>query len=165
MPHVHLSLQSGADMVLKRMKRRHTRAQALDLVAALRARRPDIAIGADLIAGFPTEDDAHHADTLAIVREARRPWPCLSLFAAPRHARRAHAAGRPGPRARTRRTPRSRRARTRAGSPRWSAPRKCLPNATAAAMAHTLRPIACPRHGAGHPRHADTHGIEEGMLA
>jgi threonylcarbamoyladenosine tRNA methylthiotransferase MtaB len=71
MPHVHLSLQSGADMVLKRMKRRHTRAQALDLVATLHARRPEIAIGADLIAGFPTEDDAHHADTLSIVREAR----------------------------------------------------------------------------------------------
>jgi threonylcarbamoyladenosine tRNA methylthiotransferase MtaB len=71
MPHVHLSLQSGADMVLKRMKRRHTRAQALDLVATLHARRPEIAIGADLIAGFPTEDDAHHADTLSIVREAQ----------------------------------------------------------------------------------------------
>lgn len=69
MPHVHLSLQHGADLILKRMKRRHLRADALALVAALRARRPDIAIGADLIAGFPTENDAHHRDNLSIVRE------------------------------------------------------------------------------------------------
>jgi len=69
MPHVHLSLQSGDDMVLKRMKRRHSRAQAIALVQALKARRPDIAIGADLIAGFPTETDAMHAANLSIVRE------------------------------------------------------------------------------------------------
>lgn len=71
MPHVHLSLQSGADMVLKRMKRRHSRAEALELVATLRRHRPELAIGADLIAGFPTEDAAMHADSLAIVAEAR----------------------------------------------------------------------------------------------
>lgn len=71
MPHVHLSLQSGADMVLKRMKRRHTRAQALALVETLRRHRPHIAIGADLIAGFPTEDAALHAENLSIVDEAR----------------------------------------------------------------------------------------------
>ena len=52
MPHVHLSLQSGDDMILKRMKRRHTRADAIKLVLALRERRPDIGIGADIIAGF-----------------------------------------------------------------------------------------------------------------
>ncbi|WP_404481943.1 MiaB/RimO family radical SAM methylthiotransferase [Novosphingobium sp. BL-52-GroH] len=69
MPHVHLSLQHGHDLVLKRMKRRHSRADALSLVAALRARRPDIAIGADLIAGFPTEDEAAHAANLSIVEE------------------------------------------------------------------------------------------------
>lgn len=69
MPHVHLSLQSGDDMVLKRMKRRHSRAQAVELTDALRAARPDIAIGADLIAGFPTETDAMHANNLAIVRD------------------------------------------------------------------------------------------------
>jgi len=68
MPHVHLSLQSGHDMILKRMKRRHTRAQAIALVERLRAARPQIAIGADLIAGFPTEDGAMHADNLSIVR-------------------------------------------------------------------------------------------------
>ena len=69
MPHVHLSLQAGDDMVLKRMKRRHTRAEAVDLVARLRAARPDIAIGADLIAGFPTETPAMHANSLTLVTE------------------------------------------------------------------------------------------------
>ena len=69
MPHVHLSLQHGDDLILKRMKRRHSRAQAATLVEALRARRLDIAFGADLIAGFPTEDDAAHAANLAIVTE------------------------------------------------------------------------------------------------
>ena len=69
MPHVHLSLQHGSDLILKRMKRRHLRADALALVSALRARRPDIAIGADLIAGFPTESEAHHRDNLSILRE------------------------------------------------------------------------------------------------
>jgi threonylcarbamoyladenosine tRNA methylthiotransferase MtaB len=69
MPHVHLSLQHGADLILKRMKRRHARADAVDLVARLKARRPQIAVGADLIAGFPTETDAHHADNLSIIEE------------------------------------------------------------------------------------------------
>jgi threonylcarbamoyladenosine tRNA methylthiotransferase MtaB len=67
MPHVHLSLQSGDDMILKRMKRRHSRAQAIALVERLKAKRPDIAIGADLIAGFPTEDDGMHAHNLSIL--------------------------------------------------------------------------------------------------
>lgn len=70
MPHVHLSLQSGDDMVLKRMRRRHSRADALALVDRLRAARPAIAIGADLIAGFPTETPAMHDANLALVREA-----------------------------------------------------------------------------------------------
>jgi threonylcarbamoyladenosine tRNA methylthiotransferase MtaB len=69
MPHVHLSLQHGHDLILKRMKRRHARADAVALVAGLRARRPDIAIGADLIAGFPTEDADAHAANLAIIDE------------------------------------------------------------------------------------------------
>jgi threonylcarbamoyladenosine tRNA methylthiotransferase MtaB len=67
MPHVHLSLQSGDDMILKRMKRRHSRAQAIALVERMKAKRPEIAIGADLIAGFPTEDDAMHANNLSIL--------------------------------------------------------------------------------------------------
>ncbi|MFN4114708.1 MAG: MiaB/RimO family radical SAM methylthiotransferase [Sphingomonadaceae bacterium] len=68
MPHVHLSLQHGADLMLKRMKRRHLRRDAVSLVERLRASRPDIAVGADLIAGFPTESAAHHAENLSIIR-------------------------------------------------------------------------------------------------
>ncbi|VWX57091.1 tRNA (N(6)-L-threonylcarbamoyladenosine(37)-C(2))-methylthiotransferase MtaB [Sphingorhabdus sp. 109] len=67
MPHVHLSLQSGDDMILKRMKRRHSREQAITLVARLKAKRPEIAIGADIIAGFPTEEENMFANSLAIV--------------------------------------------------------------------------------------------------
>ena len=67
MPHVHLSLQAGDDMVLTRMKRRHRRADAVRLTERLRAARPDIAIGADLIAGFPTEDDTMFAHSMALI--------------------------------------------------------------------------------------------------
>ena len=70
MPHLHLSLQAGDDMILKRMKRRHSRADALRLIAAVRAVRPDTAFGADLIAGFPTETEAMFENTLALVEEA-----------------------------------------------------------------------------------------------
>ncbi|WP_394726966.1 MiaB/RimO family radical SAM methylthiotransferase [Altererythrobacter sp. GH1-8] len=69
MPHVHLSLQHGADLILKRMKRRHLRHDAIDLVARLKALRPELAVGADLIAGFPTETEAHHTENLSIIRE------------------------------------------------------------------------------------------------
>ena len=69
MPHIHLSLQHGHDLILKRMKRRHLRADALNLVAGLKDRRPDLAVGADLIAGFPTETEDHHAANLSIIRE------------------------------------------------------------------------------------------------
>ncbi|MBD2842166.1 MiaB/RimO family radical SAM methylthiotransferase [Erythrobacter rubeus] len=69
MPHLHLSLQHGADLILKRMKRRHLRADAIKLVQGLKARRPDIAVGADLMAGFPTETAQHHQDNLSIIRE------------------------------------------------------------------------------------------------
>ena len=71
MPHIHLSLQHGDDLMLKRMKRRHSRADANALVKQLRARRPGIAIGADLIAGFPTEGEEHHLANLSLVRELR----------------------------------------------------------------------------------------------
>ena len=70
MPHLHLSLQSGDDMILKRMKRRHLRADALRLVAEARAVRPDMAFGADLIAGFPTETEAMFENTLRLVEDA-----------------------------------------------------------------------------------------------
>lgn len=67
MPHLHLSIQSGSDLILKRMKRRHSRADALAFCAQARRLRPDIAIGADLIAGFPTESQQHAADTMSLV--------------------------------------------------------------------------------------------------
>lgn len=67
MPHVHLSFQAGDDMVLKRMRRRHSRADSVRLVERLKSARAEIAIGADLIAGFPTEDDAMAANTLALI--------------------------------------------------------------------------------------------------
>jgi len=69
-PHLHLSLQHGDDLILKRMKRRHGRAQALDLCARLKAARPEIALGADLIAGFPTETEAQFETMLDFVDEA-----------------------------------------------------------------------------------------------
>ena len=70
MPYLHLSLQAGDDMILKRMKRRHSRADALKLIAEVRAVRPDTAFGADLIAGFPTETEAMFENTLRLVEEA-----------------------------------------------------------------------------------------------
>ena len=69
MPHLHLSLQAGDDMILKRMKRRHSRADAIRIVERLKAARPDISIGADIIAGFPTEEEAMFANSLKLVGE------------------------------------------------------------------------------------------------
>ncbi len=71
MPHVHLSLQAGDNMILKRMKRRHSREIAIDLVERMKALRPEIAIGADVIAGFPTEDDAMFQNSLDLVRQCQ----------------------------------------------------------------------------------------------
>src|SRR5690606_23955803 len=70
MPHLHLSLQSGDDMILKRMKRRHSRDDALAIVTKLRSIRPEVVFGADIITGFPTETDAMFENTLRIVTEA-----------------------------------------------------------------------------------------------
>jgi threonylcarbamoyladenosine tRNA methylthiotransferase MtaB len=70
MPYLHLSLQAGDDMILKRMKRRHSRADALKLIADVRAVRPETAFGADFIAGFPTETEAMFENTLALVEAA-----------------------------------------------------------------------------------------------
>jgi threonylcarbamoyladenosine tRNA methylthiotransferase MtaB len=69
MPHLHLSLQSGDDLILKRMKRRHSRKDAIEFCAELRRLRPDIVFGADIIAGFPTETDAMFARSLDLVEE------------------------------------------------------------------------------------------------
>ena len=69
MPHLHLSLQSGDDLILKRMKRRHSRNDAIDFCAKLRRLRPDIAFGADIIAGFPTETEEMFVRSLDLVGE------------------------------------------------------------------------------------------------
>lgn len=69
MPHLHLSLQSGDDLILKRMKRRHLRQDAIEFCAQVRRLRPDIALGADIIAGFPTETEDMFARSLDLVEE------------------------------------------------------------------------------------------------
>lgn len=74
MPHLHLSLQAGSDLILKRMRRRHLRAGAMEVIRRARDLRPGIAIGADLIAGFPTETDALFDETLRFVTEAALPY-------------------------------------------------------------------------------------------
>ncbi len=74
MPHLHLSLQAGDDMILKRMKRRHSRAEAVALCAELKRLRPGIVFGADLIAGFPTETEAMFENTLRLVEDCGLTW-------------------------------------------------------------------------------------------
>jgi threonylcarbamoyladenosine tRNA methylthiotransferase MtaB len=69
MPHLHMSFQAGDDIILKRMKRRHSRAQAIETVQRIKASRPEVAIGADLIAGFPTETDEMHVNSLKLIDE------------------------------------------------------------------------------------------------
>jgi len=74
MPHLHLSLQAGDDLILKRMKRRHTRADAVALCARARDLRPDMVFGADLIAGFPTETDVQFEASLAAIQDCGLTW-------------------------------------------------------------------------------------------
>lgn len=78
MPHLHLSLQSGDDMILKRMKRRHSRDDAISFCEKVRRLRPDIVFGADIIAGFPTETDAMFENSRNIIRECGLTW--LHIF-------------------------------------------------------------------------------------
>ncbi|MEZ5995911.1 MAG: tRNA (N(6)-L-threonylcarbamoyladenosine(37)-C(2))-methylthiotransferase MtaB [Hyphomonadaceae bacterium] len=70
-PYLHLSLQHGDDLILKRMKRRHSRAQAIGLCEKLKLARPEIALGADLIAGFPTESEDAFTQTLALIDQCQ----------------------------------------------------------------------------------------------
>ena len=74
LPHIHLSLQSGDNMILKRMKRRHSREEAIKLCDRLKKDRPEISFGADLIVGFPTESEEMFQNTLKIVDECRLDW-------------------------------------------------------------------------------------------
>lgn len=104
MPHLHLSVQAGSDMILKRMKRRHLRHHVIDAATRARALRPGIALGADLIAGFPTETEQMFAETLALIDEAgldylhvfpfsaRKGTPAARIPALPMAERRARAA-------------------------------------------------------------------------
>lgn len=104
MPHLHLSLQHGADLILKRMKRRHLKADALAVIRRARDLRPGIAFGADLIAGFPTETEEHFGEMLDLVAEmdlaflhvfpySERPGtPAARMPAVPMPVRKARAA-------------------------------------------------------------------------
>ena len=74
LPHIHLSLQSGDNLILKRMKRRHLREDAIDLCNQLKRKRPEISFGADLIVGFPTETEEMFQNTLDIIEECRLDW-------------------------------------------------------------------------------------------
>jgi threonylcarbamoyladenosine tRNA methylthiotransferase MtaB len=69
MPHIHISVQAGDDMILKRMKRRHLRHDVITFCDKVRAVRPDVVFGADFIAGFPTETDDMFQNTMALVEE------------------------------------------------------------------------------------------------
>ncbi len=94
MPHFHLSVQAGDDLILKRMKRRHSRADTIRFCEKVRRVRPNAAFGADLIAGFPTETEDMFQQTMSLVDEAG--LSMLHVFPVQRpqrHARRAHAAG------------------------------------------------------------------------
>jgi threonylcarbamoyladenosine tRNA methylthiotransferase MtaB len=104
LPYFHLSLQAGDDMVLKRMKRRHNRQDAIDVCARIRAMRPEATFGADLIAGFPTETDEMFENTLAIIDDCdlthlhvfpyseRGDTPAAKMPAVPKQVRRERAA-------------------------------------------------------------------------
>ncbi|SES10193.1 threonylcarbamoyladenosine tRNA methylthiotransferase MtaB [Tranquillimonas rosea] len=74
MPHMHLSLQHGSDLILKRMKRRHLRDDAIAFCEEARRLRPGMTFGADIIAGFPTETEEHFADSLRLVEECDLTW-------------------------------------------------------------------------------------------
>ena len=74
MPHLHLSIQAGDDLILKRMKRRHCRADVIKVCHRARSLRPDIVFGADFIVGFPTETEQHFTHTLDLVAECDLTW-------------------------------------------------------------------------------------------
>jgi len=78
MPHLHLSLQHGDDLILKRMKRRHSRNDAIKFCEDARKMRPEITFGADIIAGFPTETDEHFESSVNLIKDCRLTW--LHIF-------------------------------------------------------------------------------------
>ena len=129
MPHLHLSLQAGDDLILKRMKRRHLRADAIAFCDQVRRLRPDVVFGADIIAGFPTETED---DVRPLARPRRRmradASARVSVLAAARHAGRAHAAG-----------ARARSSRSARGGCARRAKRRCAAISTAQVGAHAAR--------------------------
>jgi threonylcarbamoyladenosine tRNA methylthiotransferase MtaB len=154
MPHLHLSLQAGDDMILKRMKRRHRRADAVAFCEQVRRLRPDVAFGADLIAGFPTETEAMFAGSLDLVDECDLAY--LHIF--PFSPRKGTPAARM-PQV-TRREVKERAARLRtkgaASLARHLEPWTCSPSAMAwgvqrilprSRLCQRLSPAYSPRHG------------------
>lgn len=97
MPHLHLSLQAGDNMILKRMKRRHAREDAIAFCNEARALRPDITFGADIIAGFPTETDDMFQNSLALVKECDLTWLHVFPFSARKGTPAARMPAVPGP--------------------------------------------------------------------
>ena len=171
MPHLHLSVQAGHDLILKRMKRRHGRSDVVEVTRRLRRLRPDLMFGADLIAGFPTEDEAMFQGTLDLVEEAGltflhvfpfSPRPGTPAARMPQVAAR-HAQGARGPAARPR--------RGGAGPVSGRAARPAPPSADRARRGRPDRPVRadplpCGDHAAAgrHHRRAGRGGVEGGML-
>ncbi len=84
-PYIHLSLQSGNDLILKRMKRRHSRQDSLDIMQNLRQARSDVVFGGDFICGFPTEDDSMFEDSLSLILESGMVWLHVFPYSARPH--------------------------------------------------------------------------------
>ena len=82
MPHLHLSLQSGDNLILKRMKRRHSREQAIKFCQAIKSERPELTFGADIIVGFPTESESMFKNSMELVRECNLTWLHIFPFSA-----------------------------------------------------------------------------------
>jgi len=140
MPHFHLSVQAGSDLILKRMRRRHGRAGTLAAIDRARMLRPGIAIGADLIAGFPTETEAMFQETLALVDEAAIPYLHVFAYSERPGTPAARMPGVPEP------VRRDRAARLRAAA---------LPHAAAfhAALLGRVVQVVAERGGGGHTEH------------
>ena len=158
MPHLHLSLQAGDDLILKRMKRRHSRADAIAFCEQVRRLRPDVAFGGDIIAGFPTETEAMFARSLDLVDECGltqlhvfpfSPRPGTPAARMPQVAARRHQGPRPAAARKGRggAAPPSRRRGRRA-------PAACWPSAAASARTPQFTPVrlAAPVEPGHHPR-------------
>jgi threonylcarbamoyladenosine tRNA methylthiotransferase MtaB len=140
MPHLHLSVQAGSDLILKRMRRRHSRAGALAVIDRARMLRPGVAIGADFIAGFPTETEALFQETLGFLDEAAIPYLHVFAYSERPGTPAARMPGVPEP------VRRDRAARLRAAA---------IPHAAAfhAALLGRVVQVVAERGGGGHTEH------------